>query len=61
MVENSPYAIILPAILSDFFITSEDYYQSPVSSSFSRILKWIAFFITIAAPAVYISCMTFNQ
>ena len=61
MVENSPYVIILPAVLGDFFKTSEDYYQSSVSSSFSRILKWIAFFITITAPAIYIACMTFNQ
>lgn len=61
MVENSPYVIILPAILSDFFKTSEDYYQSSISSSFSRILKWIAFIITITAPAIYIACMTFNQ
>lgn len=61
MVENSPYVIILPAVLSDFFKTSEDYYQSSVSSSFSRILKWIAFIITITAPSIYIACMTFNQ
>lgn len=61
MVENSPYVIIVPAILPDFFKTSEDYYQSSVSSSFSRILKWIAFIITISAPAIYIACMTFNQ
>jgi len=61
MVENSPYVIIVPALLTDFFKTSEDYYQSAVSSSFSRILKWIAFFITITAPAIYIACMTFNQ
>lgn len=61
MVENSPYVIITPAILSDFFKTSEDYYQSAVSSSFSRILKWLAFIITITAPAIYIACMTFNQ
>lgn len=61
MIENSPYVIILPAILSDFFKTSEDYYQSSVSSTFSRILKWIAFIITITAPSIYIACMTFNQ
>lgn len=61
MVENSPYVIIVPALLSDFFKTSEDYYQSSISSSFSRILKWIAFFITILTPAIYIAVMTFNQ
>ncbi len=61
LVENSPYAIILPALLVDFFKASEDYYQSNISTSFSRILKWVAFFITITIPSVYIACMTFNQ
>ncbi len=61
MVENSPYVLIMPAILADFFKTSEDYYQSPVSSTFSRVLKVIAFFVTIMTPALYIALMTFNQ
>lgn len=61
MVENSPYILILPAILNDFIKTSEDYYQSPISSSVSRILRMIAFFITIITPALYIAFMTFNQ
>ncbi len=61
LVENSPFALILPAILTDFFKSSEDYYQKNVSSTFSRILKVIAFFMTIITPALYIALMTFNQ
>ncbi len=61
LVENSPYALILPAILMDFFKTSEDYYQKNASSTFSRILKGIAFLVTIITPALYIALMTFNQ
>lgn len=61
MVENTPYVLMLPAVLTDFFKTSEDYYQLSVSSSFSRILKVFAFIITIIAPAIYIALMTFNQ
>jgi Bacillus/Clostridium GerA spore germination protein. len=61
MVENSPYVLILPAILNDFIKTSEDYYHSSISSSFTRILRCIAFFITIITPALYIAFMTYNQ
>lgn len=61
MVENTPYVLMLPAVLTDFFKTSEDYYQFSYSSSFNRILKVLAFFITIMAPAIYIALMSFNQ
>ncbi len=61
LVENSPYALITPAILTDFFKNPEDYYLKYTSSTFSRIIKFIAFLITILTPALYIALMTFNQ
>ncbi len=61
LVENSPYALIMPAILTDFFKNPEDYYLKFTSSTFSRIIKFIAFLITILTPALYIALMTFNQ
>lgn len=61
LVENSPTVLILPACLDDFLKSSEDYYLKPVNSTFSRILRYMAFFITILTPALYIAFMTFNQ
>ncbi len=61
MVENSPYVLIMPAILTDFFKNPEDYYLKFTSSTFSRVMKSIAFLITILTPALYIALMTFNQ
>ncbi len=61
MVENSPYVLLLPAVLSDFLKSSDDYYQKAINTSFSRILRAIAFIITIITPAIYIALMTFNQ
>lgn len=61
LVENSPVVLILPATLDDFLKASEDYYQKSINSTFSRILRYIAFFITILTPALYIALMTFNQ
>lgn len=61
LVENSPIVLILPATLDDFLKSSEDYYQKSTNATFSRILRYIAFFVTILTPALYIAVMTFNQ
>ena len=61
LVENSPYALIMPAVLTDFLHSNEDEYQKPISASFNRLLRIICLFITIAMPSIYIALMTFNQ
>ena len=60
LVENTPFVIILPAILTDFFKSPEDNYRKPFNVSFSRILRVICFFLALLTPALYISLMTFN-
>ena len=60
LVENSPYVIILPALLNDFFKSSEDNYKKPLNVSFSRILRLICFFISLFMPAIYIALVTYN-
>ena len=61
LVENSPFVIILPAVLTDFFHSPEDNYQKPFNVSFSRILRTICFFLALLTPALYIALMTFNH
>ena len=61
LVENTPFALILPAVLTDFFHSPEDYYQKPFNVSFSRILRIICFFLALIIPALYIALMTYNQ
>lgn len=61
IVENTPYAIVLPALLVDFLHSPEDNYQKPSNVSFTRILRTLAFFVTLLTPAIYIALTTFNQ
>ena len=60
LVENSPFVIILPAVLTDFFKSPEDNYKKPLNVSFSRILRVLCFFIALFTPAIYIALMTYN-
>lgn len=61
IVENTPFVLIIPAVLSDFFHSPEDYYRKPLNASFSRILRLVCFFLALITPALYIALMTFNH
>lgn len=60
LVDNSPYALILPSFFIDFFHTTDDYFQKAFNTSFIRIIRLLAFFISILTPAIYISVTTRN-
>lgn len=61
VVDNSPYVLIIPAVLNDFFKTTEDNYGKYKNVTFTRIIKSLAFLISAMIPAIYIALITFNQ
>lgn len=61
VVDNSPYVLVIPGLFNDFFMTSEDTYAKSLNASFTRMLKYIAFFIALLGPGVYIALITYNQ
>ena len=60
LVDNSPEVLILPTFFIDFFHTSDDYYQKQTNITFIRLIRLIAFLISILLPAIYISLTTHN-
>ena len=60
VVDNSPYALILPGFFLDCFHTTDDYYQKSIHVSFIRIIRFLAFLIAIYTPAIYLSVTTRN-
>lgn len=61
LVENNPFVLVLPATLLNFLHAPEDYYEKAANITFSRILRMLAFLITIITPALYIALTTFNH
>lgn len=61
VMDGSPFALIIPALFVHFFQSSEDYYQRFDITTLVRILRYIAFFITILAPSVYIAITIYHQ
>jgi spore germination protein len=57
IVDNSPFAILLPTTLNMLFQASEDYYQRFGIMSSVRILRYAAVFIAMSLSALYL-CTT---
>ena len=61
LVENSPFTLVIPGTFIDFIHSSEDYYQKPINTTFTRFLRIAAFIVTLLTPAIYIALTTINQ
>lgn len=61
VVDNTPYVLILPAFLADNFRNIDDYYQKSNTVYFIRLIRMLAYIITLVTPAMYIALTTFNQ
>ena len=61
IVDTSPYALIIPAFFSDFINPTVDKYNKHQNINFIKILRFLAFFISMIAPAFYIALMNYNQ
>jgi hypothetical protein len=61
MVDNTPFALIAPAFFWQFFQASDDYYSSYWIASFFRIVRYIAFIISLTLPSLYVMVVTFHQ
>lgn len=61
MVDGTPFVLIVPALFVHFFQSSEDYYQRADISIAIRFLRYIAFFLSLLTPSLYIAITTFHQ
>lgn len=59
-MENSPRALILPALFIDFFISVDDYYDWRPFVAMMRMLRLFSFNLAIPLPAFYVSVTTFH-
>ncbi|WP_240546269.1 spore germination protein [Paenibacillus artemisiicola] len=61
VVDGTPFVLIAPTVLSQFFTAAEDYYQRYDIGTFIRLLRYVAFVISLFGPACYIALTTFHQ
>ncbi|WP_370223169.1 spore germination protein [Cytobacillus sp.] len=61
LLDGTPFALLVPVTFSMMLQASEDYYERWISGSLIRLLRFIAIFISLFGPALYISFVSFHQ
>ncbi|MDQ0229950.1 spore germination protein [Metabacillus malikii] len=61
LVDNSPFALIVPVTFFQLMNASEDYYGRFIMTSFIRGIRYLFLFIALLFPSIYIAVTTFHQ
>jgi spore germination protein len=60
LVDNTPFALVVPATLNNIVQSPDDYYQRWMHASVVRIIRYMAMFISLILPSIYIAFTSFH-
>lgn len=60
LVDNTPFALLIPTTIGTFFQSSEDYYTKWPMASIFRFIRLSAAVLTVLSPALYIAITSFH-
>lgn len=60
MTARSPLAVVLPVGLHEFFHTSDEYTSRWIPGSILRLLRYLAFFLAVLLPGLYVSLASYH-
>lgn len=60
VVDNSPFALIIPSGFNAMVQSAEDYYERWGIATFLRILRYISLLVSLYTPALYIAVTAFH-
>lgn len=61
ILDKSPDVLIAPVTFSSFFKSIDDFGIRWLAASFTRIIRYLGFYIAIFLPAIYIAVITFHS
>jgi len=61
LVDGTPFVLTVPCLFIESFLVAEDYYSRPYYATLIRWIRFLAFLLTIASPAAYVTLTTFHQ
>lgn len=60
LIDGTPNVLIVPYLFVEYFQYLDDYSMRPYFATFTRWLKYLAFFISTLLPGLYVGISTFN-
>lgn len=60
IVDGTPFALILPSLFAENFVTMDDYSHKPYFSAFLRTIRFFAFIAAAVLPGLYVALCNFH-
>jgi hypothetical protein len=61
LTDTTPFAMILPVNFWQFIQSSGDYYEKYLTSTFIRVIRFIALFLSTSLSPIYVLLVSFHQ
>lgn len=61
LVNGNPYALIIPAVFTNFLSSPEDSNLKPLFANFLKVIRFLALLVTLFLPGTYIAITSFHQ
>lgn len=61
IVDGTPFVLTAPMVFTENFQAVEDYYSRPFYANFLRLLRLLAYFVTLTLPALYIALVSYHR
>lgn len=60
IVDGSPIVLTVPFLVMEDFNDAEDYYSKPFVATFKRVLRYIAVFVAVLMPAIFVCASVYH-
>lgn len=60
LVDGTPFSLIVPHLFIESFQTLDDYTQKPFYAAFLRLVRLVAYLITLFLPGAYVAVASYN-
>lgn len=60
LVDNTPFALLVPTTLNAQMMSPEDYYVRWAAANFIRVIRFLASFISFVTPSLYIALVSYH-
>jgi len=61
LIDGTPFILTVPYLFIEGFMSAEDYYVRPFYANLLRLLRFVAFLVSLVLPAAYVAVSTFHQ
>lgn len=60
LIDGAPFALVVPTVFMEAFRTVDDYCSRGFYTTYIRVIKYLAFFLAVALPGIYVAVASYH-